>query len=126
MEHLDHIKQIKKLVGDFLGEIAEEKRINGANIATVKEAVSAFEKLNRLCEEAEDENRYGARRRDSRGRYMDNRMPSRMYGNWMPGPYYDGGSKAELADELETLAQGDGSEGMTTALREAARWLRQG
>ena len=130
MEHLDHIKKIKKLVGDFLGEIAEEKHINGANIATVKEAVSAYEKCNRLCEDAEDEARYGARRRDSRGRYMDGRMPSRqMYGTYMPGPYYDGrymdADKASLADELESLAQTGGSEGMTTALREAARWLRQ-
>lgn len=129
-EHLEHIKAIKRLVGDFLGEIAEEKKVNGSNVAVVKEAVSAYEKCKRLCEDAEDEARYGARRRDSRGRYMDGRSRP-MYGTYMPGPYYDGrymdgDDKAGLADELERMAQGGGSEGMMTALREAARWLRQG
>lgn len=133
MEHLEHIKQIKKLVGDFLGEIADAKRIDGSNVAVVKEAVSAYEKLCRLCEDGENEEQYGAsgnrgnrgmygaRRRDSRGRYMQGgMMPG--YG-WMPMPEYGDG---DLAEELEAMAQSGGSEAKKTALMEAARMIRQG
>ena len=121
MEHMAHIKKIKELVGEFLGEIAEEKKVSGSNIAVVKEALSAYEKA---C------GGYGARRRDARGRYMDGRgNAGGSYGGWMPGPYYAGSGygadNASMAAELERIASsGSGSEGMATALREAARWLR--
>ena len=138
MEHKEHLKKIKELVGDFLGEIAEEKRVTGSNIAVVKEAVSAYEKLCDLCED-EESGGYGARRRDSRGRYMDG--GSRPMGGgyngygWMPGPYYAGGNynggygmdKGALADELEGMASsGMGDPEMAKSLREAARHLRKG
>lgn len=138
MEHKEHLKKIKELVGDFLGEIAEEKRVTGSNIAVVKEAVSAYEKLCDLCED-DDSGEYGARRRDSRGRYMDG--GSRPMGGynpnygWMPGPYYAGGTysggygmdKTALADELEGMASsGMGDPEMAKSLREAARHLRKG
>ena len=123
MEHTEHIKKIKELLGDFLGEIAEEKRITAANVAAVKETLSAYQKACWLLEDDAGGNYGAARRRDSRGRYMDG-YPRGGYG-YMPGPYYDGGP-TELADELEHMAQNGGSEAKTTALREAARWLRQG
>ena len=134
MEHKEHLKKIKELVGDFLGEIAEEKRVTGSNIAVVKEAVSAYEKLCDLCED-DDSGEYGARRpRNSRGQYMDG---SRImggynpnYGWMMPGPYYAGGygmDKTALADELEGMASsGMGDPEMVKSLREAARHLRKG
>ena len=128
MDHMEDIKKIKEMLGDFLGEIAEEKRVSGSNVATIKEAISAYQKICELCED--EDGSYGARR-DSRGRYMagGNRGNSGMYG-WMPGPYYSGGNygadNAALAANLEQMASsGNGSEGMATALREAARWLRQ-
>lgn len=128
MEHTEHIKKIKEMVGDFLGEIADAKRIDGSNIAVVKEAVSAYQKICELCEN-EESGEYGARRRDSRGRYMDGSRMGVGYG-YMPGPYYAGGygaDNASLAASLEQIANsGNGTEGMSTALREAARWLRQG
>lgn len=132
MEHSEHIKKIKEMVGDFLGEIADAKRIDGSNIAVVKEAVSAYQKICELCEDQES-GEYGARRRDSRGRYMDSSRMGGGYG-YMPGPYYAGGyqtgygaDNASLAASLEQIANsGNGTEGMSTALREAARWLRQG
>lgn len=135
MEHKEHLKKIKELVGDFLGEIAEEKRVTGSNIAVVKEAVSAYEKLCDLCED-EESGGYGARRRDSRGRYMDG--GSRPMGGgyntgygWMPGPYYAGGNyggdTGSLADELERMASsGMGTPEQEKAFREAARHLRKG
>lgn len=120
MEHTEHLKRIKEMVGNFLGEIAEEKKVSGSNIAVIKEAVSAYQKLCDLCD---DDGSYGARRRDSRGRYMDSGMPG--YG-YMAAPYY-GADNASLAANLEQIASsGRGSEGMATALREAARWLRNG
>lgn len=126
MEHAEHLKKIKNMVGDFLGEIAEEKRVTGSNIAVVKEAVSAYQKLCDLCEEEAYGTgmRYSARRRDSRGRYMTGGYSRGGYG-YMPGPYFDGGPD-ELADELDQMAQSGGSTEKANALREAARWLRQG
>lgn len=124
MEHMEHLKKIKAMVGDFLGEIAEEKKASGSNIAVIKEAVSAYQKLCDLCE---DEGEYGARRRDSRGRYMSAGNVYPGYG-WNPAPYYGGnygGDNTALAANLEQIASsGNGSEAMATALREAARWLR--
>lgn len=158
---MEHIKKIKELVDKFLEEIADEKKIDGSNIAVVKEAVSAYQKLCELYEDAEG-GEYGAQRRSRRtGRYMAQGGGGRGgsgggsgggqggggynaggYGNYgfmMPmggygygaGGYnaggYGAGDKQEIAEELESLAQsGGGSEGMNTALREAARWLRQG
>jgi hypothetical protein len=136
---MEHIKKIKELVDKFLEEIAEEKKIDGANIAVVKEAVSAYQKLCELAEDAEG-GEYGAQRRSRRtGRYMaqgggrggSSGGSGGNYGGYMMPVYGAGGygtsDKQELAMELETLAQsGGGSEGMSTALREAARWLRQG
>lgn len=151
-EHLEHIKKIKKMLGEFLGDIAEEKKIDGTNIAIVKETLSAYQKACWICEDLEEEtenygasrggsNRsggssggsstnsgggYSARRRNPRtGRFMDGGR-GMVYG-WMPvpGPYYDGQDKAELAEELESIAQ-SGSGEMANALREAARHLRNG
>lgn len=149
---MEHIKKIKELVNKFLEEIADEKKIDGTNIAIVKEAVSAYQKLCELCEDAEG-GEYGAQRRSRRsGRYMaqgggqggrggsGGGQGGGGYGNYGGYGYgmaygaggynaggYGAGDKQELADELEQLAQsGGGSEGMMTALREAARWLRQG
>lgn len=161
-EYLEHVKKIKKMLGDFLGDIAEEKKVNGSNVAVVKEALSAFQKACWIYEDLEEESggenygasrgmpggsrsggssggsgssgggrsgggsygNYGRRRRDSRGRYMDGGY-NRGGNGWMPGPYFDGGPE-EIADELEQMAQDGGSEAKATALREAARWLRQG
>lgn len=138
MEHKEHLNKIKELVGDFLGEIAEEKRVTGSNIAVVKEAVSAYEKLCDLCED-EESGGYGARRpRNSRGQYMDGSRPMGGYNpnyGWMPVPYYMGGNysgnygmdKTALADELEGMASsGMGDPEMVKSLREAARHLRKG
>lgn len=139
MEHKEHLDKIKKMVGDLIERFSKEDSINERDIATVKEAVSAYQKLCELCEEDEgggygENRRYGARRRDSRGRYMTGRGGD-GYGmgggyGWMPGPYYDGPyydgpDHGELAEELERMAQGGGNEAMKTALREAAKWIRQ-
>lgn len=142
MEHKEHLEKIKKMVEDLLGRFAKEDAINERDIATVKEAVSAYQKLCDLCEEGGEGYgargpRYGARRRDSRGRYMTGRgMDGYGMGGgygWMPatyydGPYYDGPAEhGELAEELERMAQDAGiSEADKTAFREAARRLRQG
>ena len=136
-EHIEHVKKIKKLLGDYLKECAEDKKIDAGNVTYVKEALSAFQKACWIIEDLEGEgsgnygaNRsgmtgnYGRRRRDSIGRYMDGGY-YRGGHSWMPGPYYDGGQE-DLADELEQMAKDGGSEAKATALREAARWLRQG
>ena len=125
MEHTEDLKKIKEMVGNFLGEIAEEKRASGSNIAVIKEAVSAYQKICELCED--EDGAYGARRRDSRGRYMDGGVRSGMGGpvyGWVPAPYY-GADNASLAANLEQIASsGRGTEAMNTALRDAARYLR--
>lgn len=137
-KYIEDFKKIKEMVGEFAHRIAEEeKHATLSNISAIKETASAWLKLCEICED-DDSGEYGARQRDSRGRYMDGSRP--MMGGyntgypgygWMPGPYYAGGNyggdSASLASELERMASsGNGSEGMTTALREAARWLRQG
>lgn len=140
-EHIEAVKKIKKLIGDYLKECAEDKKVDAGNVTYVKEALSAFQKACWIIEDSEGgsggsggygENRgnsgggYSARRRSSRtGRFMDGGR-GMVYG-WMPmpGPYYDGQDKAELAEELESIAQ-SGSGEMANALREAARHLRNG
>lgn len=160
-EYIEHIKKIKKLLGEYLEECAKDKKIDAGNVTYVKEALSAFQKACWILEDLEEEsgegygasrgggrsggsggsggggrsgggsgggggsyNDYGRRRRDSRGRYMDGGYNRGGYG-WMPGPYFDGGPD-ELADELDQMAQSGGSTEKANALREAARWLRQG
>lgn len=157
-EYIEHIKKIKKLLGEYLEECAKDKKIDAGNVTYVKEALSAFQKACWILEDLEEEsgegygasrgggrsggsggssgggrsgggsggsyNDYGRRRRDSRGRYMDGGYSRGSYG-WMPGPYFDGGPD-ELAEELEQMAQSGGNDAKATALREAARWLRQG
>ena len=139
-KHIEDFKKIKEMVGEFAHRIAEEeKHATASNISAIKETASAWEKL---CDIVEDEESsgYGARRRDSRGRYMDG--GSRPMGGgyntgygWMPGPYYAGGNypggygmdKTALADELEGMASsGMGDPEMAKSLREAARHLRKG
>lgn len=139
-KHIEDFKKIKEMVGEFAHRIAEEeKHATASNISAIKETASAWEKL---CDIVEDEESggYGARRRDSRGRYMDG--GSRPMGGgyntgygWMPGPYYAGENyaggygmdKASLADELEGMASsGMGDPEMAKSLREAARHLRKG
>ena len=136
-EHIEAVKKIKKLIGDYLKECAEDKKVDAGNITYVKEALSAFQKACWIIEDSESgsggygENRgnsggYGRQRRSARtGRFMDGGR-GMVYG-WMPapGPYYDGQDKAELAEELESIAQ-SGSGEMSNALREAARHLRNG
>jgi len=133
-KHIEDFKKIKEMVGEFAHRIAEEdKNATLSNISAIKETASAWLKLCEICEE-DDSGEYGARRRDSRGRYMDG--GSRPMGGynpnygWMPGPYYAGGygmDKASLADELEGMASsGMGDPEMAKSLREAARHLRKG
>lgn len=137
-KYIEDFKKIKEMVGEFAHRIAEEeKHATASNISAIKETASAWLKLCEICED-DDSGEYGARRRDSRGRYMDGSRP--MMGGyntgypgygWMPGPYYAGGNyggdNSALADELERMA----SSGMVTpeqgkAFREAARHLRKG
>lgn len=68
-EYLEYIKKIKKMLGDFLGDIAEEKKVNGSNVAVVKEALSAFQKACWIYEDLEEESgeSYGASRGGSGG-----------------------------------------------------------
>lgn len=133
-KHIEDFKKIKEMVGEFAHRIAEEeKHATASNISAIKETASAWLKLCEICED-DDSGEYGARRRDSRGRYMDG--GSRPMGGynpnygWMPGPYYAGGygmDKTALADELEGMASsGMGDPEMVKALREAARHLRKG
>lgn len=129
-EYIESIKKVKKLVGDYLKECADDKKVDAGNITYVKEALSAFQKACWIIEDHEGEgggeygeNRggnYGRQRRSARtGRYMMG-----GYG-WMPGPYYDGNDAYGLAEDLEHMAQNSGSEADKTAYREAARRLRQ-
>ncbi len=138
-KHIEDFKKIKEMVGEFAHRIAEEeKHATLSNISAIKETASAWLKLCEICED-DDSGEYGARRRDSRGRYMDG--GSRPMGGynpnygWMPGPYYAGGNysggygmdKTALADELEGMASsGMGDPEMAKSLREAARHLRKG
>ena len=132
-KHIEDFKKIKEMVGEFAHRIAEEeKHATASNISAIKETASAWLKLCEICED-EESGGYGARRRDSRGRYMDGGYNT-GYG-WMPGPYYAGGNysggygmdKSALADELEGMASsGVGDPEMVKSLREAARHLRKG
>lgn len=125
-------------------------------MTVVKEALSAYQKACWLFEDLEEESgesygaarggnsggrtggtgntgnsgggsygNYGRRRRDSRGRYMDGGYFRGGYG-WMPGPYYDGGNRYGLAEDLERMAQTSGNDAERNAYRDAARYLRQG
>jgi len=134
-KHIEDFKKIKGMVGEFAHRIAEEdKNATLSNISAIKETASAWLKLCEICED-DDAGEYGARRRDSRGRYMDGSRPmmggyNTGYG-WMPGPYYTGGNyggdTGSLADELERMASsGMGDPEMVKSLREAARHLRKG
>ena len=135
-KHIEDFKKIKEMVGEFAHRIAEEeKHATLSNISAIKETASAWLKLCEICED-DDSGEYGARRRDSRGRYMDG--GSRPMGGgyntgygWMPGPYYAGGNyggdTGSLADELERMASsGMGDPEIAKSLREAARHLRKG
>lgn len=137
-KHIEDFKKIKEMVGEFAHRIAEEeKHATLSNISAIKETASAWLKLCEICED-DDAGEYGARRRDSRGRYMDGSWP--MMGGyntgypgygWGPGPYYAGGNyggdNTALADELERMASsGMGDPEMAKSLREAARHLRKG
>lgn len=135
-KHIEDFKKIKEMVGEFAHRIAEEeKHATLSNISAIKETASAWLKLCEICED-DDSGEYGARRRDSRGRYMDGSRPMMGGGyGWMPGPYYTGGNysggygmdKTALADELEGMASsGMGDPEMAKSLREAARHLRKG
>lgn len=137
-KYIEDFKKIKEMVGEFAHRIAEEeKHATLSNISAIKETASAWLKLCEICED-DDSGEYGARRRDSRGRYMDGSRPVMGgyntgypgYG-WMPGPYYAGGNyggdTGSLADELERMASsGMGDPEMAKSLREAARHLRNG
>lgn len=126
-KYIEDFKKIKEMVGEFAHRIAEEdKHATLSNISAIKETASAWLKLCEICED-DDSGKYSARRRDSRGRYMDG-YPG--YG-WGPGPYYAGGNyggdTGSLADELERMASsGMGDPEMVKSLREAARHLRKG
>lgn len=135
-KHIEDFKKIKEMVGEFAHRIAEEeKHATLSNISAIKETASAWLKLCEICED-DDSGEYGARRRDSRGRYMDGGSRPMMGGyntgyGWMPGPYYAGGNyggdTGSLADELERMASsGMGDPEMVKSLREAARHLRKG
>lgn len=153
---MEHIKKIKENVDKFLEEIAEEKKIDGNNILAVEKAARAYQILCELVEDAEGGEYGAQRRSRRSGRFMaqgggqggrGGSGGGQGGGGYNAGGYgggygygmpygagsgynaggYGAGDKQELAEELEQLAQsGGGSEGMSTALREAARWLRQG
>lgn len=135
-KYIEDFKKIKEMVGEFAHRIAEEeKHATASNISAIKETASSWLKLCEICED-DDSGEYGARRRDSRGRYMDGGSRPMMGGynagyGWMPGPYYAGGNyggdNSALADELERMASsGMGTSEQEKAFREAARHLRKG
>lgn len=124
-EYIESIKKVKRLVGEYLKECADDKKVDAGNITYVKEALSAFQKACWIIEDHEGESggEYGAQRRSRRtGRYM----MGGGYG-WMPGPYYDGGmDRYGLADDLDEMAKHANSEAERTSYLEAAHKLRNG
>lgn len=124
-KYLDAIKDMKTKYGDFLIRAQkEEPQITATNATVVEKALRGFQIAYELCEELEEASEnYGERRRSrSTGRYMEG-----GYG-WMPmpGPYYDGGNRYGLAENLDRMAQMSGNDAERNAYRDAARYLRQG
>lgn len=136
-KYLEAVKDLKMKIGEFLVRAQkEEPQISASNVMAVEKALRGFQIAYELCEEMEEasenygENRggnssgnYGRQRRSrSTGRYMEG-----GYG-WMPmpGPYYDGGNRYGLAENLERMAQTSGNDAERNAYRDAARYLRQG
>lgn len=124
-KHLDAIKDMKTKYGEFLIRAQkEEPQITATNATVVEKALRGFQIAYELCEELEEASEnYGERRRShSTGRYMEG-----GYG-WMPmpGPYYDGGNRYGLAENLDRMAQMSGNDAERNAYRDAARYLRQG
>ena len=142
------IKKLKEMLMEELAEYGKGKELTMGSLDMVDKLAHACKNLCKIVESGEedeysradgmgsyrmrgsyrgsyaDEGGSYRRRRDSMGRYMDGGYYRGGHG-WMPGPYYDGGPE-DLADELEQMAKDGGSEAKATALREAARWLRQG
>ena len=124
-KYLDAIKDMKTKYGEFLIRAQkEEPQITATNATVVEKALRGFQVAHELCEELEEASEnYGEQRRSrSTGRYMEG-----MYG-WMPmpGPYYDGGNRYGLAENLDRMAQMSGNDAERNAYRDAARYLRQG
>lgn len=132
-KYLDAIKDMKMKYGEFLIRAQkEEPQITATNATVVEKALRGFQIAYELCEELEEASEnygenssgnYGRQRRNrSTGRYMEG-----GYG-WMPmpGPYYDGGNRYGLAENLDRMAQMSGNDAERNAYRDAARYLRHG
>lgn len=124
-KYLDAIRDMKTKYGEFLIRAQkEEPQITATNATVVEKALRGFQIAYELCEELDEASEnYGEQRRSrSTGRYMEG-----GYG-WMPmpGPYYDGGNRYGLAENLDRMAQMSGNDAERNAYRDAARYLRQG